>query len=87
MSDRTDLDIEKMMSKIEDIAKSINLYDVYRSIDTEGLQLIWDQYDTFIEANMVETPAHMQFELWLEGFLVGYLKSGSALRIRDLEDL
>lgn len=80
---KTELDIEKMMINVEDIAKSIKLYDVYCTVDTEGLQLIWDQYDTYMIANMLETPAHMQFELWLEGFLVGYPK-GKLIAAEDI---
>ncbi len=86
MSDRTELDIEKMMTNIEDITKSLRLYDAYRSVDTDGLSKIWDQFDLFMDNDHSDgSYADSKFELWLEGFLIGFLHSGIATAQRFID--
>lgn len=75
MKDKLELDIEEMMTKIEGMTKSFRLNDAYNSITTEGLQMIWDQYSVFLEDDHSDgSYADSKFELWLEGYILGYSK-------------
>jgi len=72
-----ELKIEEMMTKVEKTAKTIKLFDEYRSVTTEGLQMIWDQYKVFLDEDHSDgSYADSKFELWLEGYLLGYTKGG-----------
>lgn len=81
IDEELEIDREELMNKTEKMSKKIGLSEEYRSINTEALTLIWDQFELFLKDDHSDgSYAEANFELWLEGFLIGYIHSGTKLR-------